>query len=266
MIRHNARFTAAIAAAAASLACAGAHAQEANAWEIVRVMGPMAPPSWTMSIERQDAATARTAATRDQVVAELQRSFAEGTYFAGNEGPTPQPVLERRAAAGQREAERIARAYQDEADRIARINAQRDAVAAQQAQQQQPAQPSTGADASVTTAPVEPSAAAPIETATPTPVPSDAATSQPVPSNDDGQQRQPDVRPNSELATGRGNTEGLTSTVPPQGDQPRTDASDSAGEAVATELQSDVPPRSDNAPAVRSAPRSAPQQPSAPTR
>ncbi len=291
-MKRNARLTAAVAAAAATLAAGGVQAQEANAWEIARVMGPMAPASWTMQIRPDDGATARAALSREQVVAELQRSLAEGTYHAGNDGSTPYAVLERRAQADRREAERIAKAYRDEADRIARINAQREAAAAPQPAETA-AVPSATADTASTAEPATPSTAAPVETVTATPVPSDGTTSQPMPSDGGSPQPQPDVRPNSELATGRSESE--TSIVPPVGDTPRTDRGDPAATGApatmpsATEPStttpsttepsvtepvtepstsapnmrepaqpSAVPPRSDNAPAVQTEPGTEP--------
>lgn len=282
-MKRNARLTAAVAAAAATLAAGGVQAQEANAWEIARVMGPMAPKSWTMHILPEDGATAGAALSREQVVAELQRSLAEGTYHAGNDGPTPYAVLERRAQADQREAERIAKAYRDEADRIARIDAQREAAAAPQPAETA-AVPSTTADTAGTAEPATPSTVAPVETVTPTPVPSDGTTSQPMPSDGGSPQPQPDVRPNSELATGRSESEKPTSIVPPVGDTPRTDQGDAAATGApatpnttepsvtepVTEPSSNapsmrepaqpsaVPPRSDNAPAVQTEPATEP--------
>lgn len=147
---RKARIPLAIAAAATAFA---AQAQEANVWDVQQMLG-------------RDEMTSMAQRSRLEVLAELQGAREEGTYHAGNEGPVPEVVIERRVLAQQRERERIARAYREEAERIAQIR-QRQAV---QPEAATPSAVPAPAD-TVVIVPVQPATIAPAEPAQGVPPP-----------------------------------------------------------------------------------------------
>ena len=215
---RKARLTMAIAAATAAMAATGVRAQEVDAWQVAEITG------------RAEQSVAISQLSRAEVVAELQRAREEGTYFAGNDGPVPQPVIERRMMANQREAERIARAYRDESDRVARMNAPATTTAAA---------PVSGSDAA--TAATASSAADPVTTSSPSDPGSSAATASGVttPSDaaaatataaidpamrDNGSPSGPEVRPNADIATERRSPSDAMPTAEPS----RSDATPAA--------------------------------------
>jgi hypothetical protein len=198
------RLALAVAAATVALAAPAVQAQEANVWDVVDLTG-------------RDETTSIAQRSRQDVLAELQLARADGSYHAGNEGPTPDFVIERRIMAAQREAERIARAYRDEQARLARANAQEVALAPSRAEPA-PAMPVT---------PVESVIIVPVQPAT---LPSDTITAQPsVPGNTETPQPAPEAQPTDMAADRRTPAEAAAATPPGA----PADASAEPGGAVA---------------------------------